>query len=502
MLRRYMFKLYPNAGQADALMAQAQMCASLWNALLEMRETFYRRAKQRGDKKTSMTAFDQGKDITELRAAMPEWAAIPRGTLERVAGDLDKSFKAFFRRAKSGAGAQSGYPRFKSVCHANAIPLREPVKSSWSFSPSAHSGPARKSEPYGGEESSRARGEEGSRRPSATRGQASSRARGEEGSLSYVPMSRRPSSRARGWRLKMRGVPGTIKARGRFPTDPQSFKTADVMFRDGAWWLSVCVTFETGRIQAGDDKLTIKLNLIDEFASVEGANGRCAPGLINPFSAVRKGEFTRMDMGFSKGPCGKPVNAGEAQACKSSQAAPAACGKPVNAGEAQERTDARRIRAACGKPVNAGDAIQSNADRRYKKFSLRWKRERAKAARLSGKQARQRRDALHRWTTQIVRAAADLTVHAPAIAENIKSGRGNAVAHGAQVATIAALNRHVTNQAPAAAVAMLEYKAAEAGIRCDVIRVANHGIGVGRDLRAAAIAGRKSSRKLNAQKGK
>ena len=460
MLRRYTFKLYPNAGQADALMAQAQMCASLWNALLEMRETFYRRAKQRGDKKTSMTAFDQGKDITELRAAMPEWAAIPRGTLERVAGDLDKSFKAFFRRAKSGAGAQSGYPRFKSVRHANAITLREPVKSSWSFSPSAHSGPARKSEPYGGEESSRARGEEG-RIPTPILGE-------------------RPSSRARGWRLKMRGVPGTIKARGRFPTDPQSFKTADVMFRDGAWWLSVCVTFETGRIQAGDDKLTIKLNLIDEFASVEGANGRCAPGLINPFSAVRKGEFTRMDMGFSKGPCGKPVNAGEAQACKSSQAAP----------------------AACGKPVNAGDAIQSNADRRYKKFSLRWKRERAKAARLSGKQARQRRDALHRWTTQIVRAAADLTVHAPAIAENIKSGRGNAVAHGAQVATIAALNRHVTNQAPAAAVAMLEYKAAEAGIRCDVIRVANHGIGVGRDLRAAAIAGRKSSRKLNAQKGK
>lgn len=310
------------------------------------------------------------------------------------------------------------------------------------------------------------------------------------------------SSRARGWRLKMRGVPGTIKARGRFPTDPQSFKTADVMFRDGAWWLSVCVTFETGRIQAGDDKLTIKLNLIDEFASVEGANGRCAPGLTNPFLAGRKGEFTREDKGFSKGPCGEPGFAGEAQGDFDPRQPLGSCGKPINAGEAQVNRDCLAFGQSRGEPVNAGDAIQSNADRRYKKFSLRWKRERAKAARLSGKQARQRRDALHRWTTQIVRAAADLTVHAPAIAENIKSGRGNAVAHGAQVATIAALNRHVTGQAPAAAIAMLEYKAAEAGIRCDVIRVANPEIGVGRDLRAAAIAGRKSSRKLNAQKGK
>lgn len=98
MLRRYTFKLYPNAAQAEALTEQARMCASLWNALLEMRETFFRRARQRGDKKTSLSAFDQGKDITELREAMPEWRAMPRGTQERVAGNLDLAMKAFFRR--------------------------------------------------------------------------------------------------------------------------------------------------------------------------------------------------------------------------------------------------------------------------------------------------------------------------------------------------------------------------------------------------------------------
>src|ERR1700677_4699511 len=75
LLRRYTFKLYPNAAQAAALTEQARMCASLWNALLEMRETHRRRALQRGDKKTSLTAFDQGKDITALRAELPEWRA-------------------------------------------------------------------------------------------------------------------------------------------------------------------------------------------------------------------------------------------------------------------------------------------------------------------------------------------------------------------------------------------------------------------------------------------
>ena len=167
MMRRYTFKLYPNRAQEAALREQARMCALLWNALLEMRETYYRRARQRGAKKTSLTAFDQGKDITALRAALPEWRAQPRGTQERVADMLDLAFTAFFRRAKEGAGAASGYPKFKSTMRAGSLPMREPAKSGWSVAPSqeartAHSGPARKGEPNGDAQGSpRARGEEG-----------------------------------------------------------------------------------------------------------------------------------------------------------------------------------------------------------------------------------------------------------------------------------------------------------------------------------------------------
>ena len=478
LLRRYTFKLYPNAVQEAALAEQARMCAQLWNALLEMRETFYRRAKLRGDKKTSLTAFDQGRDLTELRAALPEWRAMPRGTQERVCGDLDLAFKSFFRRAKAGAGAQSGYPRFKSVRRADAIPLREPVKSCWTFENTAHSGPARKSEPNGGDESSRARGEEGIASRISAPLTASSRARGAG-----------PSG---AWRFQMRGIPGAIKARGRFPANPASFKTADIMFRDGAWWLSICVTFDAARIVAGSEKLTIRLNLIDEFASVEDANGRCAPGLTNPFLTERKGEFATQSKAMLGVTCGEPALVGEAQAHKARQAAAHACGEPALVGEAQV------VEVA---PI-AFDAIQSQTDRRFKRLSIRWTRGRDRAARISAKDARRRRDALHRWTSAIIRSASDLTVIAPAIKDSIRSGRGNAQFHGAQVKTIAALNRRVMEQAPAAAIAMLAYKAEEAGVRCDIVRDASHEITIGRDLRTTAIAGRKAAKKLRTQKGK
>jgi putative transposase len=442
MLRRYTFKLYPNAAQAAALTEQARMCASLWNALLEMREAFYRRAKQRGDKKTSLSAFDQGKDITELRQQCPEWAAMPRGTQERVAGDLDLAMKAFFRRAKAGAGGASGYPRFKSVRRAESIPLREPAKSCWTLT--AHSAPAGDSEPRGAHGASRARREEGARV-----GKDEAAARGE---------TIRPVS----WRFSLRGVPGRIKTRGRFPASPEALKTADVKFHAGAWWLSVCVEI-AARIKPGTERLTVAFDLIDGFASVTDADGRCAPGLSDPFHAGGKGEFSTSDRGFSTGPCGEPLIEGEVQ----------------EAG-----------------PSDNSPALQSQRDSRFRKFSYRWRKETARIAKLKASMARQRHYALHVWSTRLVASAADLTVIAPPIKDNTRTGRGSKAAHGAQVETIAAFNKSILEKAPAKAVAMLTYKAAEAGIRCDVVKAEDHQIAIGRDLRAAAVAAKRARRAL------
>jgi hypothetical protein len=50
------------------------------------------------------------------------------------------------------------------------------------------------------------------------------------------------------------------------------------------------------------------------------------------------------------------------------------------------------------------------------------------------------------------------------------SGYGGSVIWGANVKTVADLNRHILNQAPGTAIAMLEYKASEAKIKCKIIK--------------------------------
>lgn len=476
MLRRYSFKIYPNAAQELALREQARMCAQLYNALLEMRETHYSRAKQRGDKKTSLTAFDQGKDLTALNAAakadpsLAEWRVMTRGTQERVADMLDLAFKAFFRRAKAGAGGQSGYPQYKGVYSITTyprgfptpcnVPMREPAKSCWKFEPkTADSTPARKSEPDSGGESSRALGEEGSvtlpgRKPS----RSDPRALGDEGTNSA-------------WRLTLRGVPGAIKARGRFPADPRSFKTADVKFYDGSWWFSVCVEMQERRV-AGAEKMTVEFDLIDEFASVKLANGRCAPGLSELFLTGRESEPPKGKQ-EAGGSFGDPAFVGETQVCD------------VHKCRVERRGD----------PASVGaDAIQSARDRRFKRGSIRWRREKRRIAHIKAHEARKTREALHRWTTEIVREASELAIIAPPIKDNTKSGRGNQQFPGAEVETIAKLNRSTLSQAPASAIAMLEYKAAEAGVVCATVRRDDHQLRIGRELRAVAIEGRKARR--------
>ena len=456
VLRRYTFKLYPNADQEEALREQARMCAMLWNALLDMRETFYRRARQKGEKKTSLTAFDQGKDLTALRAECPEWAAQPRGTQERVAEMLDNAFKAFFRRAKSGAGKSSGYPRFKSVFRADSVHLREPAKSSWTFSAhsapagngeveedrkatsgcvakglrksrsehlSAHSGPARKSEPKGGKDAPQ-------------------------------PQIHLASAN---WRLKMRGVPGAIKARGKFPVAPLSHKTADIRFYDGAWWFSICVAQEPRRAPGSKDVI-VDFDLIDEFASVN-ADGQSLAGLT---------DFGKAD--------------------------PRARGREVV--DALHLIVAEADSRARGREGREASNVQSQGDRRFKKFSIRWRRAKQRVARIKAKEARRRKEALHRWTTAIVRDASSVEAICPPIADLARTGRGNAAYHGAEVDANALINRRVREQAPSAALAMLEYKASEAGVPFTATRPEDHQIRIGQELKTVAIKGRVVRRKL------
>jgi putative transposase len=90
---------------------------------------------------------------------------------------------------------------------------------------------------------------------------------------------------------------------------------------------------------------------------------------------------------------------------------------------------------------------------------------RLRKARIEARAARQRREALHEWTTAIVSQASEIVVARPkSVREATKSGHGDEGNWGASTALKAEFNRAVLDMAPAMVCQMFAYKAAEAGI--------------------------------------
>ncbi|GBF05216.1 transposase, IS891/IS1136/IS1341 [Deinococcus aerius] len=114
-LKTFRYRLRPTKAQESVLLEQLRFCRNLYNAALQERRDAYRKAG------VSITAYDQMKDLTEIKAALPEYAGVYSQVLQDVLKRLDKAFKAFFRRVK--AGQTPGYPRFKgagwydSICY-------------------------------------------------------------------------------------------------------------------------------------------------------------------------------------------------------------------------------------------------------------------------------------------------------------------------------------------------------------------------------------------------
>lgn len=229
-VRRYAFKLYVSKEQDAALHQQAAMMVDLWNALLQRHEDIYRRT--RGQRrvvhfespKRTPSFFDMTTEITTLRQTCPEWAYLSVWSAHRVARSLDYAFDGFYRRAKQGAGAQSGYPRYKKRALANCVPHRF---------------------------------------------------------ASGCKLTRHGNGR--NWKLYLKGIPGLVRARGELPAEALGWADADVIYRDNTWWLSACVEMAPRR-KKGRSKLTVRFNLIDEFALVEGAIGRRTASVSGAFA--------------------------------------------------------------------------------------------------------------------------------------------------------------------------------------------------------------------------
>jgi putative transposase len=182
--RKVTYRLYPRRSQAEALERHRVLHQRLYNALLEQRIMAHRQHKR------TLTFAEQCREITKLRAEMPEYAELSVQSLQVTAKRVDLAFKAFFRRVREKKG-KAGFPRFKAIARFSGWGHKGDGDG-WRFTP------------------------------------------GERGK--------------HGW-LRLKGV-GRVRTRGqaRFDGEP---KTCEVMLKQGRWYVSVTVEASPKRDRGG-----------------------------------------------------------------------------------------------------------------------------------------------------------------------------------------------------------------------------------------------------------
>jgi putative transposase len=110
--KAYKYRLKPTPEQERQLEGVLWRCRTLYNTALEQRITAleqrisaYRRCG------VTLTCSEQQAELKDLRADLPEYAAIHSHVLQDVLARLDRAYQAFFRRVK--AGRTPGFPRFQ-----------------------------------------------------------------------------------------------------------------------------------------------------------------------------------------------------------------------------------------------------------------------------------------------------------------------------------------------------------------------------------------------------
>jgi putative transposase len=113
-MKAYKFKIRRPSKRIIAQFEQAlDICREIYNAALQERRDAWRiRRKHIG-------YYDQSAEITEVRALRKDVGALHNTVCRDPLQRIDRAFKAFFRRCKSGESP--GYPRFKNKARYNSF---------------------------------------------------------------------------------------------------------------------------------------------------------------------------------------------------------------------------------------------------------------------------------------------------------------------------------------------------------------------------------------------
>jgi putative transposase len=106
MIRTFKYPLKPTKAQAGVLESWLVSLQRLYNGALEERRGAW-------EKGVFVDLNNQYKSLTQIRAALPEYAQLPARVARSALWRLDRAFKDFFRRVRDG-GEPPGYPRFRA----------------------------------------------------------------------------------------------------------------------------------------------------------------------------------------------------------------------------------------------------------------------------------------------------------------------------------------------------------------------------------------------------
>lgn len=101
----YKFRLYPNAVQEAKFSLWLWRCRELYNACIEHRQQAWEKAREH------ISRIDQQNALPEIKADRPVFSEVYAQCLQDVCNRVDKAFRAFFRRVKTGQ--KPGFPRFR-----------------------------------------------------------------------------------------------------------------------------------------------------------------------------------------------------------------------------------------------------------------------------------------------------------------------------------------------------------------------------------------------------
>src|ERR1700736_3861783 len=93
IVKAFRFRVYPTDAQRARLGRWEDALRFLWNLALEQRKLGSARPK--GERRYP-TSFDQINDLTELRAALPWLADVPRNVCAQLLVELDKAWRRCF----------------------------------------------------------------------------------------------------------------------------------------------------------------------------------------------------------------------------------------------------------------------------------------------------------------------------------------------------------------------------------------------------------------------